>query len=70
MGDFNVEYKVSKDGRLRAKVFNKSNDYNLLDANNAPYTQGVGVFYTEEFDTFGEFWRKLFGRKPKTPKSP
>jgi hypothetical protein len=25
----------------------------------APTTQGVGLGYREEFDTIGEFWRKL-----------
>lgn len=63
VGDFKVEYKISKDGRVRAKAFNESNDYDLLDANNAQYTQGVGVFYTEEFDTFKGLLKKIFGRR-------
>ena len=63
VGDFKVEYKISEDGSIRAKVFNESNDYDLLDNNNAQYTQGVGVFYTEEFNTFGDLIRKIFRRK-------
>ena len=54
VGDFNVEYAVSKDGRLRLKTFNKSNTNSLLNYN-SPYTQGVGVVYREQFDT----WRQL-----------
>ncbi len=68
VGDFQVEYKIG-DGRMRAKVYNKSNDYNLANANNAPYTQGAGIFVREEFNNFGDLWRRLFG-KPKKPKTP
>lgn len=65
IGDVVLEYKVSKDGKLRVKAFNKSNQYSLLEIN-SPYTQGVGISYKEEFDNirefFNSFW-KLFKRK-------
>jgi hypothetical protein len=32
---------------------------------NSPYTQGVGVFYREEFDTIGELLRRYFAAKPR-----
>ncbi|MCF8302509.1 MAG: translocation/assembly module TamB domain-containing protein [Bacteroidales bacterium] len=53
VGDVNVEVKLTKDGRLRLKAFNKSNNIYLFDTY-APYTQGVGVSYRKEFDTFRE----------------
>lgn len=53
VGDVNVEYKLSPDGRLRLRAFYQSND-NTAVTNLAPYTQGVGVFYREEFDTGAE----------------
>jgi hypothetical protein len=53
VGDVIVEYKLTEDGRFRVKAFNKSNTVELLD-NNAPYIQGVGVFYRKEFDSFND----------------
>jgi hypothetical protein len=55
-GEFNIEVKANKSGTIRFKGFNRANDQMIYQT--APYTQGVGVFYTEEFDTFGELWRK------------
>ncbi len=56
VGDANVEYKVTDDGKVRLRAFNRSND-NALLTNSSPYTQGVGVFYKEEFDTWEQFFR-------------
>ena len=28
--------------------------------NNSPYTQGVGIQYRKEVDTWGQFFRQLF----------
>jgi hypothetical protein len=64
IGEFNVEYKLSKDGRLRLKAFNRSTNNSLLQTY-SPYTQGVGLFYREEFNTFGELWRKYFSNDSK-----
>ncbi|MEO8150666.1 MAG: translocation/assembly module TamB domain-containing protein [Bacteroidia bacterium] len=63
VGDFYVEVDVSKDGRFKVKAFNKSNNNTLLtNTYDAAYTQGVGWFYRQEFDKFGD----LFKRKQKT----
>ncbi len=64
-GEFNIEYKINKDGSLRARVFNEANNYNPTNLNQAPYTQGVGAFYRREFDTFGDLFRSIFGGKKK-----
>jgi len=61
VGDVNVEFKITKDGRFRLKAFNKSNETDLLN-NTSPYTQGVGISYFTEFDKFGD----LFKRKPQS----
>jgi len=66
VGDFNLEVKASKDGRVRFKVFNRSNNNTLINNINSPYTQGVGVFYREEFNSFNDLrrkYRELFTRK-------
>jgi len=64
VGEVTVEVKITPDGRFRAKAFNKSNN-DILYKNYAPYTQGVGVFYTQEFNKFSD----LFGRKEEKKKS-
>lgn len=50
VGDVNVEYKVTPDGRVRVRAFNRSNNNTIMNAN-SPYSQGVGVFYREEFES-------------------
>lgn len=56
VGDMSVEYKVTADGKLRLRAFTQSNDYTNLTTI-APYTQGIGIFYREDFDTFNELVR-------------
>jgi hypothetical protein len=58
VGDVNLEVKLTE--RTKLRVFNKSNQVDNL-VHNTPYTQGVGVFYKREFNSFGE----LFMRKKK-----
>lgn len=55
--DVNVEYKVTEDGKVRLRAFNRGNESSGI-TQGANHTQGAGVFYREEFETFGE----LFGR--------
>jgi hypothetical protein len=59
IGDFQIEYLLTQDGKLRLKGFSQSNDRNLNRADQALTTQGAGVAYREEFDTFGEFWQRV-----------
>ncbi len=68
VGDFSVEVKANKDGRIRLKAYNRSNNNSLINNVNSPYTQGVGIFYREEFNTFRELKEKIrdiFRRKSK-----
>jgi hypothetical protein len=67
VGDLNVEYKLTKNGKLRLKAYNKTNDNTVLNAD-SPYSQGMGIAYKEEFDTLDELMkrykekiRKFFG---------
>ena len=64
IGDVNVDYKLTSDGRLRLKGFNRSNDNTQITTAGGPYTQGVGFFYRVEFDSLNELWR-LFNAKTK-----
>jgi len=63
LGDINMEYKITKDGRFRVKAFNRTNNLSFF-YDNAPYTQGVGLFYRREFDRIND----LLGRSSKTEK--
>lgn len=60
--DFDLEYKLSKSGRFRTKAFNRSNNSYFKQAAN---TQGIGVVYHEDFDTFSglmkSYWQSIKG---------
>jgi hypothetical protein len=58
VGDFNVEYMASKDGRFKLKAFNRSNNNTLINNINSNYTQGVGLFYRQEFNSFKDLFKK------------
>lgn len=60
VGDVNIEYKLTKDGRIRARVFNRTNYSDPL-SRKAPYTQGVGISFRKDFNNFKE----LFTSKKK-----
>lgn len=57
VGDVNVDYKITDDGKVRVKAFNRANDNNIVYSY-GPYTQGVGVFYREEFDSFKDLYNR------------
>lgn len=65
VGDFSVDIKLTQSGKLRMKAFNRANDNRLYEL--APYTQGIGLFYREDFNSFEElmnrYWSKIFSKK-------
>jgi len=70
VGDFNLEFKASKDGRVRFKAFNRSNNNSLINNINSPYTQGVGVFYRQEFNRFSDLTRRFRSHIKKVKSDP
>ncbi|MDR0814254.1 MAG: translocation/assembly module TamB [Bacteroidales bacterium] len=56
VGDFTFEYNISKNGKLKLKAFNRSNNQYFIQS---PYTQGIGVLYREDFSRM----KDLFSRK-------
>lgn len=66
VGDVNIEYKITEDGKLRIKAFNRSNN-NTYTLNNSPNTQGLGLFYRKEFDNLKELF--TFKKKKKKAKN-
>jgi len=63
VGDVEVQYRVNEDGTMNLRFFNRENDINYL-GEGIGYTQGVGVTYQVDFDTFRELVNRIFG--PKT----
>ncbi|HEC44324.1 MAG TPA: hypothetical protein ENI20_15990 [Bacteroides sp.] len=55
-GDFDVEVKLTDNGRLRLKAYNRYNHDQLYKT--ADYTQGVGFVYREDFNSFGELGKR------------
>ena len=51
--DFDIEYKLTPSGKFRVKAFNRSN--NSYFKQTSAQTQGVGLIYREDFDTYGEW---------------
>ncbi|WP_372750895.1 translocation/assembly module TamB domain-containing protein [Labilibaculum sp.] len=56
VGDVDVNLKLDKKGKLQLTAFTRSNEYILYEQNKN--TQGIGIFYKEEFNTFSELMRK------------
>ncbi len=67
--DVNIEYKITDDGRYRLKGFNQSNDNAQMVAKGGPFTQGIGVFYREEFETFTQLFSRYIKRLKKKGKN-
>jgi hypothetical protein len=59
IGNFEMQYRVNEDGTLNLRVFNKENDINYI-GQGIGYTQGAGVSYEVDFDTFKELINKIF----------
>jgi hypothetical protein len=62
IGDFTVEYKLSKDGRFKVKSFHKT--YNDILGYNYTTKQGIGLFYKKEYDSISELRRSIKKSQP------
>lgn len=58
IGDLEVALKLNQDGSLSARVFNRENDIYYF-GEGIGYTQGVGISYQVDFDTFKELLSKF-----------
>jgi hypothetical protein len=68
--DFGIQYLIKKDGSLLGTY-----SYRVLNSD-APtitssleYVNGFGLAYRRDFDTFGEFLKNIFGKKPVVVKT-
>lgn len=62
VGEFDMYYKLTDDGRLQARFYNHSNynsNFNSLAFDRrSPYTQGLGLSYSRSFDSFRNMFKK------------
>lgn len=59
VGDIDIKYRINDDGSFNLHFFNKENDINYI-GQDIGYTQGVGISYEVDFDTFRELVDKMF----------
>ncbi|MFZ4106758.1 translocation/assembly module TamB domain-containing protein [Flavobacterium sp.] len=59
VGNFEMLYRVNEDGSLNLRIFNKENDINYI-GQGIGYTQGAGISYEVDFDTFKDLVNKIF----------
>lgn len=59
VGNVEVQLRINEDGTLKARVFNRESDINFL-GEGIGYTQGLGLTYEVDFDTFNELILKMF----------
>lgn len=68
VGDFDVEYLLSRNGNLRLKAYNHFNDQNYY-LREALTTQGLGVVYRRDFDDWFTFLKKRNKKKEEENKT-
>jgi hypothetical protein len=65
VGDFDLNIKLTDNGKLQFKAYTHSNDDLIYDT--APTTQGIGFIYREEFNSFNGlmdyYKRKIFKKR-------
>ena len=64
-GDVEVQVLLNDQGTLSAKIFNRENQIQQFLAERQGYTQGVGLSYQVDFDSFKELMQKVFQKKEK-----
>ncbi|NAY91263.1 translocation/assembly module TamB [Muricauda sp. JGD-17] len=62
-GDVEVQVLLNEQGTLSAKIFNRENQIQQFLAERQGYTQGLGLSYQVDFNSFKELMRKIFKKK-------
>ncbi len=62
VGDFEIDFLLNEDGTLKAKIFNRENNIQYI-GEQIGFTQGVGLSYSVDFDTFKELIRKIMNKE-------
>lgn len=70
-GDFEVQVLLNEEGTLSAKFFSRESDIQEYLADRQGTTQGAGISYEVDFNSFKELFRKILGKdklKKQKPK--
>ena len=59
-GDFELQLLLNEEGTLSAKFFNRESEIQQFLGERQGYTQGAGLSYQVDFDSFKELFRKIF----------
>ena len=62
-GDVEVQVLLNDEGTLSAKIFNRENQIQQFLAERQGYTQGLGLSYQVDFNSFKDLMRKIFQKK-------
>jgi hypothetical protein len=68
VGNVEILYRVNEDGTVNLRFFNRENDISYI-GEGIGYTQGAGISYEVDFDTFKELANKIF-KNQKIEKAP
>jgi hypothetical protein len=63
-GDVEINFLLNEDGTLTANVFNRENSIRNF-GERIGYTQGLGISYSVDFDTFKEMLQNFFKKAKK-----
>jgi hypothetical protein len=64
-GDVEVQVLLNDEGTLSAKIFNRENQVQQFLAERQGYTQGVGLSYQVDFNSFRELMKSVFQKREK-----
>lgn len=70
VGDFKLEYLITENGKIRGKVFNRTENRSSIETQDGAnaQTQGVGIVLREDFNSAGELWKKVFNNQERKDK--
>ncbi|TAH02647.1 MAG: translocation/assembly module TamB [Sphingobacteriales bacterium] len=68
--DLEINYNIKKDASFAIKGFQRPANRDFFNLNRDIYINGIGLVYTQEYDTFAEFIHNTFFGKKKTQTKP
>lgn len=68
-GDYDAEVRLDKRDRVKFKMFSHEKQDYLLN-NNTQSRQGIGIFFQNQFNSFGDLFRKKKKANATTPPKP
>ena len=67
LGDFIAEYRLSKDGSFRGKMFNVTNPQDITATYSSTYSQGIGLTFSKDFDKLKDLFPRKQRKNKKNP---